>query len=240
MSDISELDLISNANISYKGICTLHPPTLDEIRKIGIEKYYFYLRVILIDLDTYLDTLKIRDSYNKLDDATKSQCSIFDFLIGMQDTRDSLQEALSFFIVEKLQYDSVSKAFLLIEKDSNNLTGAIDRNNFEEIKDAICQLSCMNRGAAQNKKPKNKMAEKILAKIKKGREELAKANKEDVNKNIPNLISAIVTYHNSYNYENVWSLTVYQLYDLFSRLNMKKQLDMAMMAAFSKDFDYGI
>lgn len=240
MSKISELDLISSADVSYENICTLRPPTLDKIRLIGIEKYYFYLNVILIDLDTYLDELKIRDSYDKLDEVSKSQCSIFDFLIGVDDTRNNLQESLSFFIAEKLQYDSVSKTFLLIDEKSNKIVGVIDRDSFEEIKDGICQLSYINRDNAKSKKTKNKLAEKILLKIKKGREELAKANKADANKSIPNIISAIVTYHSSYNYENIWSLTVYQLYDLFSRLNTKKQLDMAVMAAFSKDFDYEI
>ena len=38
MSKINELDLISNADICYGGICTLHPPTLNEIRIAGIEK----------------------------------------------------------------------------------------------------------------------------------------------------------------------------------------------------------
>lgn len=238
MSKINELDLISNADICYGGICTLHPPTLNEIRIIGVEKYYCYLKVISIELDTYLDQLNLRDAYEKLDEIHKSQCSVFDFLIGADETRNDLQEALSFFIIEEIQYDSIGRCFVLIK--SKKPVGLIDRTNFDEIKDGIFQLSFLNTSGVQAKDVKNKTAKKILEKLRKGREKLAKANKEDINTSIPNLISAIVAYHASYNYENIWSLTVYQLYDTFSRLNTKKQLDMAVMAAFSKDFDSGI
>ncbi len=61
--------------------------------------------------------------------------------------------------------------------------------------------------------------------------------------NLANIISALSIQHNSYNMTNIWSLTVYQLYDQFFRLNIKTQVDINSMrwAAYGTEaFDYNL
>ena len=43
-------------------------------------------------------------------------------------------------------------------------------------------------------------------------------NKYDKKVELPNVISALASYHNSLNMINIWDMTVYQVYDQFKRL----------------------
>lgn len=65
---------------------------------------------------------------------------------------------------------------------------------------------------------KNKTAAKIIEKLNKRKKAKEKSAKPDPKLELPNIISAISACHSSINILNIWDLTVYQVYDLFARM----------------------
>ncbi len=235
MSEINQLDLLSDDCIAYKKICTLLPPTLKKIKKIGFEKYNEYVNIIHFDVAEFNEQFKT--NFNP------RQLNIFDILISEPSMRELLCEALSFFIVEKISYSKSYNAFKIDGDKSTNIVGIINRNNYQEIKSGILQINFIHDDTIKPTKSTSKRALKILDKLNKGRSKLAKAKTKESNITIPNMISSIIAYGNNYTYQNIWSLTVYQLYDLFFRLNVKTQMDITGLrwAAWGKDeFDFSI
>ena len=70
------------------------------------------------------------------------------------------------------------------------------------------------RQEKKNLKIKNKIAEKLLEKMKKGE---SQKKKNDEKTSMANIISSLSSHHQSLNIVNIWNLTVYQLYDQFSK-----------------------
>jgi len=235
MSKLDQLQLISNDNIFYNGTCTLRHTTLYDVKKVGFQKYNEYLNILHLDVETFNAQFG--------SDINADSINIFDILVSNQSMRDFLCEALSFFIVENVFYEPKYNAFKVDGGKDNEFLGIINQNNYQEITGAIFQLNFIKDDEVKATKNTGKKAKSILEKLRKGRSNLAKAKAGDSNINIPNMISSIVAYGNNYNYENIWSLTVYQLYDLFFRLNVKTQLDITGLrwAVWGKDeFDFSV
>lgn len=69
-----------------------------------------------------------------------------------------------------------------------------------------------------------------MEKLKKGREEKAKQTKADKNMELGNIISAIANKSQSLNILNIWDLTIFQLWDCFSRLSNNNMYDIQSMS----------
>jgi len=228
MSEISKFDLLSGTNIQYDGICVLHSPTLNEIREIGYSKYNSYISLLCLDIDKYIKMTGL----NKI---KESNVCIYDLLISDVSMREYLRDALSFFISGDAEFVESYQAFKVV---CNGTPGIINRNNFEDIQNGILQANCVSIKKPNKKlKFRNKYAQELY-------EECGEdGGTIDPNMSFPNLIASIVAYHGAYTYENIWSLTVYQLYDLFLRLNCKNQFAMTGVAwamGNIKDFDFSV
>ena len=70
----------------------------------------------------------------------------------------------------------------------------------------------------------------IIKKLQKGRAEKAKQTKADKNMELGNIISAVANKSQSLNIINIWDLTVYQLWDCFSRLSNNSIYDIQSMS----------
>lgn len=242
MAKIDYFDLISGREIPYEGICLLKPPKLSDIRDVGYDLYSSLLMLIAMDLDRYLDVSGMRDAYNNFSDEEKEIYDVFKIIVVKPDTRELLRKALCFFISENLVFDKNNCSFLVID-DEEKIIGSINSSNYGVIKSGILQLNYLSAEEPTPKKIKDKRKREILEKIARGKKEIAKTKKTDENINLPNLISSISANHSSYNLNNIWSLTVYQLYDQFFRLNNKVQLDVigTRWAAWGKeDFDFSV
>ena len=238
MSKLKIFDLISGIDIPYEDIGTLHQPTLDEIRKVGFDQYINYTNILLMDIEKYLERDDVDDV---IKEEIKSKYTMFDIWFSQNDGRALLQKALSFFMCEDIMPDLVHHCYVLFK--DGEVVGLIDKANFDNIVSGIGQINYIQQQEVAPINCKNNRAKKILEKLVKGRKEAAKHKKADLSINIPNLISSIVAYHGTYNYENIWSLTIYQLYDLFFRLSTKNQLSVMGLrwAAWGKDdFDFGV
>lgn len=243
MSKIETFDLISGANIPYDGICTLRPPVLDRVRKLGYKRYTEYMNILAVDLDTYLQKTGIKEQYSQLIGKYNVNYNIYDILIANSRTRLFLEKALSFFIVDELVFNSDYQCFELLSADDDKEVEDrfINRENYEIIISGILQLNYAPYKEELEKPVSyyNSVARELEEKISKNR--ALSIKESDTQITIPNMIQSVTTYHNSLNYENIWSLTVYQLYDQFFRLNSKIQFDVVKFrwAVWGKeDFDF--
>lgn len=233
--------LISPEPIKIYHIGSIISPTLREVSKITYPVYLSYVNVLLMDLKTYYEMLdkspeqyflgmtedeknsilNVKLEYDSLNEEEKSKITFFDVMRFDKRMIESLLNALNFFVEDTVEYSVDNNVFATysgaVDKENNQIiTGYIHRDNYYDFVDLILQrINVSKEITVENTKVKNKTAEKILAKLQKGAK--AKKQKSDKKMELGNIISSLSSHHNSINIVNVWDLTVYQLYDQFTR-----------------------
>lgn len=215
---LNYFELISPDPIHIQNVGGVLSPTLKDISKIGINTYQFYLNIILMDLKTYFAMIKQSERFEQLSDEDKNNLSVYDLLTAEDENVKLLQNALDFFIDESVIWSKQHNAFLICKDD--NVIGFITKEIYPQICDLICQRNYIKSNLEEDlSKIKNKKALEIMKKLQKGRSEKAKATKTDKNMELGNIISAVANRSQSLNMINIWDLTVYQVWDCFSRLS---------------------
>lgn len=215
---LSYFELLSPDPIYVEKVGNILSPKLKDISSIGIKTYQYYLSLLLMEND------------------------VFDLLTSNLEIADALQYALNFFIQEKV-YFSGTDNFFIVQTDEKT-TGLITRENYPLICNLICQRNYItSKETTDLTKVKNKKAQEIMKKLQKGRAEKAKQTKADKNMELGNIISAVANKSHSLNILNIWDLTVFQLWDCFSRLsnnNVYTIQSMSVAAYGNKDnhFDF--
>lgn len=235
--------LISPLPFYVNGVGSIKSPTLREISKINYYTYQVYLSNLLLDPGSYYEMidktegaylcnfteqekdtiLRIRSEYMNLDEKSKEDISIYNIMVFDKFLIDSLLCTLNFFFEDEIIYDTKNRVFILFNGtvDDNNRktpTGMIHENNYNEIIDIILQRVNVDKKKDEHKnlKVKNKTAERLLKKMKKAKKEAEK--KEDKKMEIGNLTSSISAHSKTLNILNIWDLTIFQLYDQFTRM----------------------
>ena len=112
--------------------------------------------------------------------------------------------------------------------------GFINKNNFVKFKQILkemFQLSFKNDGVQKEYKPANDAAAAIAEKLKKRHEKLAEVNGTDPrNIQIFGRYMSIISTYQGISYLDLAQYTVFQLYDIFSRIQLKMAYDMAIQA----------
>lgn len=226
---LSYFELLSPDPIQIQRVGGILSPTLRSISKIGINTYQYYLTILLMDLKTYFAMIQQEEQFGLLSDEEKSQMSVFELLTMDDESAELLQNVLNFFIEEDVVWSNQNNAFL-IHKDEN-VIGAITKEIYPQICDFICQRNCIKSNQEEDlSKVKSKKALEIMKKLQKGRAEKAKATKTDKNMELGNIISAVANKSQSLNIINIWELTVYQVWDCFSRLSNNSIYDIQSMS----------
>lgn len=221
-------------------------PTIKDItalgqNEFGQNKYDGILNILAMDTPNYFEIIGQKGIYEQLSSEEKSQITMFDLWTINQKNIESIQNSFSLFFLEKLMYSPTEKSFALYDKNTNALSGHIHRGNFYDLCQMILQLNYIEEKGFKNAKLKNKRAEQIAKKLKSATVQKSEQSNQDMS--FANMLSALCVQHNSYNMTNVWSLTVYQLYDQFFRQNRKNQIDISSMrwsAYGTDDFDYSL
>lgn len=224
MSVLHSFDLLGGGPIPYDDLCTLRPPTLDDIRRIGYDRYQQYLQLFTLEREPLWEALGIREQLDSLPAAEQDHFSPFVLLTLQPVLRDLLREALSFFLCETVVFDEPLGSYLLFRPEEDTPRRLVNARNFESVRSGIRQLNCLSNQGAAKKRFRNRKAREIYEKIQRSRQAPKKPFADD-SLSLPNLIAAVCVYHPSYNLLNIWPLTVYQLYDQFWRLHLKFQLD---------------
>lgn len=207
-------------------IGSLVSPTLKEISKISYPKYSFYLTLLCLDVDTFFKYFPAVQNVVAEDD--RNALNIFEYMILSNECIQYMEDMFNFFFVETVVFSRENECFLVIDNDiignsdddRIHVVGFINKDNYDLVVNLICQKNYIsfNKQEEDLSKIKSKKAREIMEKLIKGRKEKAKNNKTDKNMELGNVISAVASRHNSLNLNNIWDLTVYQLWDTFFRL----------------------
>lgn len=207
-------DLISPYPLKIDSVGSIKSPTLREIAALS---YYTYgLYITCLKKSTEYSIILHDDSFAKI-----------------------IEQALDFFFVEKVLYDKERGIFLIVNETQSEtedsdaegtIHGFIGRQNYASIVSLILQRLYVTAGdseAADMSKITNKRGRQIYEKILKGRKKLNEAKAKQVNDDLtlPNIISSVAAFSKNTNYHQIWELTVYQLFDLFDRLQIIDRYD---------------
>lgn len=234
-------DLLSPAPVNIPKAGGIISPKLKDIASIGIDTYQYYLSVLLMDLKTYFTMIGQKEQFESLPDEEKAKMNMFDLLTINRESINLLQTVLNFFIKEDVVYSMEYNGFLIKNNtppegngestEKYAATGIITRETYPQICDLICQRNCIkSKNEEDLSKIKSKKALEIMKKLQRGRAEKAKQNKSDKNMELGNIISAVANKSQSLNILNIWDLTVYQLWDCFSRLSNNSIYDIQSMS----------
>lgn len=226
---LSYFDLLSPDPVYVQKTGGIISPKLKDISSIGIDTYHYYLSVLQMDLKIYFTMIFQAEQYEALSDEEKAQLNIFDLLTINEQSAAILQNILNFFIKENILYSSENKCFLV--QESNETVGIITKENYPKLCDLICQRNCIKTSQEENlSNVKSKKALEIMKKLQNGRNEKAKQDKSDKNMELGNIISAVANKSQSLNILNIWELTIFQLWDCFSRLSNNSIYDIQSMS----------
>lgn len=171
-----------------------------------------------MDFKGYLEMIGQADTYTSFSEEEKSKIQVFDLLLANKQSALLLQNVVNFFMAETVTYSPNDHNFIVQEQ--GNTVGIITKDNYPGLCDLICQRNCIRWNPSEDlSKVKSKKAREIMQKLQKGRSEKAKKSKSDANMELGNIISAVANKSQSLNILNIWDLTVYQLWDCFSRLS---------------------
>lgn len=210
-------DLLSPDPVYIPKLGGIVSPKLKDISSIGINTYQYYLSVLSLDLKMYFSMIGQSEQFNLLSDAEKSQLNIFDLLTLNIHSINLLQTILNFFIKEDVSYSPEHKMFFV--KKDDEIIGFISKEIYPQVCDLIYQRNYLKSNKEDLSKVKSKKALEIMKKLQKGRSEKTKQTKADKNMELGNIISSVANKSQSLNILNIWDLTVYQLWDCFSRLS---------------------
>lgn len=215
---VNYFELLSPEPVYVQNACGVISPKLRDISSIGFHTYQYYLSILLLDAKTYFSMMGASERYDRLSDHEKAQIHMFDLLLSDNNSATLLQTILNFFIKEEVSYSSRYHCFLI--QENGKRTGRITRENYPRICSLICKRNCIKPQQEEDLSVvKSKKALEILKKLKKGRSEKAKQTKSDENLELGNIISAVANKSQSLNILNIWDLTVFQVWDCFSRLS---------------------
>ena len=204
-------------------------PKLRDVASIGYDAYQFYLELLLMDLEKSLSMLGHKEDFDRLSDEEKTDLDMFDLWTANGQSANLLEKVLNFFIKEEVVYSGQNRCFLI--QDGNGDVGTITRDSYPQVRDIICQRVCIRPDQEEDlSKVRNKKALEIAKKLQKGRSQKKKQEKTDKNMDLGNIISAVANRSPSLNILNIWDLTVYQLWDCFSRISNNNIYDIQASA----------
>lgn len=210
-------DLLSPNPIYLQQVGGILSPKLKDIAAIGMNAYQYYLTILSTDLKTYCAMTNQKELAELLPDEESSLINMFDLFTMNHESIQFLQTIFNFFIKEDVTYSPKDKVFYVTR--DQEIIGSITRESYQKVCDIICQRNCIQLNKEDLSKVKSKKALDIMKKLQKGRAEKSKHTKSDKNMELGNIISAVANKSQSLNILNIWDLTVYQVWDCFSRLS---------------------
>lgn len=234
---LDESDLLSGDNIPIAGVCTLKPPRVKLLKPsadIGYKKYAEYLGMIATTQLDLLNMYGIKKAYDEAGEEQRKLFSVFNLITANDEVRKSCMDALQYFIAEPLVFDAEKGCIKAGE------TGEINESNFDEVRECILQTACISK-PEEVKQPKfhNEAARRVWEAIQANKAKKKSATQES--DTLYNIVSSVCACSPSYNFTNIWELTVYQLYNQFGKLNKSKTLEpiLTRWAVWSQeDFDF--
>ena len=227
---MNNLALRTGIDIPFQaGRLLIHQPTLKEIAVIGEDDFFIGCGLLTISKN-------ILNSQDKIDLDKINDFNIFMSIInGTVGIDKNLQKNIDCaFNVLYLLFPTLD---IKAEKDKLIIgEGYIDKTNFSEYKNnlkTIFNLSFKDSEVQKDYKPATNKAQQIAEKLKKRHQDLiarsgVAANGKEVR--IFGRYMSIISVYNGISFKDLEQYTVFQLYDIFKRVQLKIAYDMAMRA----------
>lgn len=224
--------LISGVPYDVGGVL-VKQPTLHEIfKEAGYDAYSAYVYVLGLTLEQFFEATEkhipgLRQAFEEMSPELQEQLNTYEVLLAEPNWRALLMKALSFFVIGDIVFDEETGR-LMVARDGHEAV-VITVDLFRNIRSFVYQAGCFKR---EEEKPKeeqfaNSAAKRIYEELMAIKGEMKKKTKETLNPNMElwNLIGAVSTKSHGYTLLNIWGLTVWQLYDQFSRINTNTYLE---------------
>lgn len=239
---LSYEELISGDSIPVKGVGHIQSPKLWQLnptRGIGMWTYNLYLNILAWEKNDFLNFVRSTTG-RSLEQLDNDKLNIFDTMTLVEMSRELLQKSLSFFICEKLEWSPKESGFITKNEQGNNV-GVVNRDNFDDLRDAVLQLNYIGLGkSAKPVRFNSKKTEKLWKMSQQYLKEESKKKTEDKTMSLGNIISKLCASSTSYNLLNIYDLTIFQLYDQFFQYGYLRVMNLNEMAFSNhggKDFD---
>lgn len=236
MERVDYLTLISGSPVRVED-AVVYPPHLCDIARIGYNTFEENLSVWMFNKSELRKILNV-DNLGELE-----EYPILKIITQIQDLRIALLQSMRFFLCLDVGYSPEFGYFF----DSQNGRGYLDFKQIKDVRSIILQLCNVDDDVEDTPvKFKNAKAKEIYEKIQREKSKKKRSSVRDekaLSMTLPNLISAVAAFSPTYNYSNIWDLTIYQFYDQFARLNDRLQLDVFghRWAAWGTDnFDFSV
>lgn len=187
-----------------------------------------------------IDNIKLRS----IADGATDEDAVYDIVTRDESLRSLYCSAFSFFMLEDVEYYPAKNVFvsLVYDGDSKKAVGVITRDNFDTVRNSILLLNYISsaktnvdvKHSSDKSKELWETAQRYMAAQEK------KASNDVMS--LGNIISKLCAIHASYNYLNVYELTVFQMYDAFFQSCFMRSIAFSESIVSnhgSKEFRYG-
>lgn len=223
---LNELLLLSGNDIPFiQAGVTIHTPTIKEIALIGEEAFYTGCEMLTFS----------KAILNQEDRISLEHQSNFDVLMSimMDKSSGARKNRIHMMLVLSLLFPDYSIKLSLkeISLTKEGEVHSINSENFENFKEIITAMFCLKSGTKDTEtyNPAGDLARKIAEKLKKGRDTVNKQKGPQKIAVLSRYIS-ILSVGMSISPNVLLDCTVYQLFDLYKRFEMKEEFDMIFQA----------
>lgn len=229
-------DLISSDPLPIQNVGSIKPPTLRDIRMVTRKVYETYLAFLNMTPSRYCTEIAPANKtwYESLDSEQLCALTMYDIALCSKDMIQMYSSILDFFFIEHVSYSKEQDAFLVSSQGNTpggealpTQPGIICKSNFTEISNLILQLNHIKSDTHVDlAKIKSSKGRERFLRMQKAKAGIPKRTSENEDIELGNIISVVCTRHKSINYNNVWDLTIYQLWDIFGRLQAENSYEL--------------
>lgn len=241
-------------------IGTIRQPTMRDIGKVTFPQFNIYQLFLKLTPKEFYTKLKLPDGveyWDSLSDEERAYMQLYDIVTTEEAVQKTFVDIFNFFFVERVVYQN-GTFFLLnttdkvtadsdIQLTPDILRGVIHEKTFPEVLDLLQQVCCIKNEEIDDSNAvfKNEKAKKLWERMKKAKLTSQENAKGNINLTLPNIISSVAAKSQNLNIVSVWDITLFQLYDQFSRLqnNDAHSINSMRVATWGdekKKFDYSL
>ncbi len=221
----NELLLLSGNDIPYAAAgVVIHQPSLKEIAYLGEEVFFTGCEFLNFS----------KDMLTEEDKSHLESYSNFDILMSiMKEKNATVQknklciEMVLSLIFPTYQIEIKSEYISLVGQDE--VEHQINNDNFEDFKDILVSMFRLTKRDKSEYQPMGEMAKKIADKLKKRHQKLAESKEKQKIAILSRYISILATGQKK-DINALFQYTVYQLFDEFSRFQLKTSYDIYVQA----------
>ena len=216
----------------YLNNIKIQPLKLSEIKNITYTKYASYINLLTVDVRNLLDMNKIEDE-KIIDDIKKNKFTIFDVVTGTnKETEKQFKKALSIFLNESNIYiDRKNLCIFLGKLEDKENVKILTREDFKILQE-ILRLQNFLKDYEREYRPANKKAEELIEKKKEVEKKIREKNK-DKSLDLGDIVDIVCCYGDDVNYINIWGLTIFQIYNSYTRILIKDKYDKEFLIALN-------